>query len=242
MSSADGEIIEILRAVRECLNAGRELGLEPPALSPAALAYLEGRGTPKPPQNPTVTLEGVRDLLGECRRCKLSSGRRNLVFGEGSLSARLVFVGEAPGREEDLQGRPFVGEAGTLLNKIIESGMGLKREDVYICNIVKCRPPDNRKPEPDEIESCMPFLREQLRILNPEVICALGQVAASSLLGKKCRISDERGKWSSFMGAPLMPTFHPAFILRNPQDEKRLKKLVWADVQMIMAKMGLQKP
>jgi DNA polymerase len=149
-------------------------------------------------------------------------------------------VGEAPGREEDIEGRPFIGEAGKLLNRIIENGIGLKREDVYICNIVKCRPPDNRKPEPDEIRACLPFLREQLRIIKPQVICGLGQVAASSLIGRDCRISQERGKWSTYMDVPFMPTFHPAYILRNPQDERRLKGLVWGDVKMIMAQMGLR--
>ncbi|MDD5206044.1 MAG: uracil-DNA glycosylase [Desulfobacterales bacterium] len=234
--TAVNEVREILQGIRRCLTAGRDLGLEPPSLSPAALAYLEGGGAAQR----TATLEQVRDMIGDCRRCKLWSGRTNLVFGEGSPSARLVFVGEAPGREEDIEGRPFIGEAGKLLTRIIENGIGLKREDVYICNIVKCRPPDNRKPEPDEIRTCLPFLREQLRIIKPQVICGLGQVAASSLMGKECKISRERGKWFSYMGVPFMPTFHPAYILRNPREERSLKKLVWGDVKMIMAQMGLR--
>jgi DNA polymerase len=232
-----GEVREILEGIRLRLITGREWGIEPPRLSPAGLAYLEGRaGSPEA----VSTLEQVRELIGDCRRCKLWSGRTNLVFGEGAPTAKLVFVGEAPGKDEDIEGRPFVGEAGKLLTRIIENGFGLKREDVYICNVVKCRPPANRKPEADEIRSCLPFLKEQLRIIRPEVICGLGQVGSSTLLGRDCRISQERGKWFSYAGIPFMPTFHPAYILRNPAEERGLKKLVWQDVQKIMTRMGLR--
>jgi DNA polymerase len=243
MSSTTDEVGQILRSIRLRLTTCREWGLDVPCLSPSALAYLEGRSSgPQASSAPQVpsSLQQVRELLGDCRRCKLCSGRTHLVFGEGSPSARLVFVGEAPGRDEDVEGRPFVGEAGRLLTRIIENGFGLNREDVYICNVVKCRPPSNRKPEPDEIRSCFPFLREQLRLIRPQAICALGQVAASALIGRECRISQERGKWFSFIGIPFMPTFHPTYILRNPGEERRLKGLVWGDVQKIMAQMGLR--
>jgi uracil-DNA glycosylase family 4 len=151
-----------------------------------------------------------------------------------------VFVGEGPGREEDLAGRPFVGEAGNLLTDIITKGFRLKREEVYICNVVKCRPPNNRDPEPDEIEACLPFLKKQISLIRPRVICALGRIAAKALLGRECKITQERGKWFSFMGIPLMPTFHPAYVLRNPPEERRLKKLVWEDVQKVMKELGLK--
>ncbi|MBN1627266.1 MAG: uracil-DNA glycosylase [Deltaproteobacteria bacterium] len=186
------------------------------------------------------TLEELERIIGDCKRCKLRSKRTRMVFGEGNPRARLVFVGEGPGREEDLAGKPFVGEAGKLLTKIIESGMGLKRDDVYLCNIVKCRPPNNRAPERDEVEACIPFLKEQIRIIGPEVICALGRTAAQELLGRSFKITEERGKWQSFMGIPLMPTYHPAYIVRSPSRERELKGHVWADVQKIMEKLGIE--
>jgi DNA polymerase len=177
----------------------------------------------------------LREDIGDCRRCKLYRDRNTLVFGEGSSKARLVFVGEGPGREEDQVGRPFVGEAGTLLTKIIEA-MGLSRESVYICNVVKCRPPKNRDPEGDEIESCLPFLKRQINLIQPDVICALGRVAAQALLGEEFRITRERGNWQSFMDIPMMPTFHPAYLLRNPS----AKREVWEDIQEIMRHLGLE--
>ena len=175
------------------------------------------------------TMAGVREELGDCTRCPLHRTRRNLVFGEGSAGAKLVFVGEAPGEEEDNQGRPFVGRAGQLLTKII-SAMGLKREEVYICNILKCRPPGNRNPKEDEIATCEPFLLKQLEAINPEVICALGTFAAKTLLRTESPISAIRGKFHDYHGRKLMPTYHPAYLLRNPD----AKKLVWDDVQKIM--------
>ena len=188
--------------------------------------------TPKAPagaRKRPPTLAGVREELGECTRCPLSRTRKNLVFGEGSSTARLVFVGEAPGEEEDNQGRPFVGRAGQLLTKIIHA-MGLKREDVYICNILKCRPPGNRNPKEDEIAACEPFLVKQLEAINPDIICALGTFAAKTLLRTEAPISSIRGKFHDYHGRKLMPTYHPAYLLRN-QDAK---KLVWEDVQKIM--------
>jgi len=177
------------------------------------------------------SLEEVREYLGECTRCKLHAGRTNIVFGVGNPNAKLVFVGEGPGRDEDLQGEPFVGRAGQLLTDIIEKGMKIKRSDVYIANIVKCRPPDNRDPEPDEIASCEPFLRYQLSVIKPKIICALGKFAAQTLLRSNAPISAIRGKVFDYEGIKLIPTFHPAYLLRNPED----KKLVWEDVKKIIA-------
>ncbi|OGW33171.1 MAG: hypothetical protein A2X58_09815 [Nitrospirae bacterium GWC2_56_14] len=185
-----------------------------------------------PASSGTLTL--VREELGECTRCKLSKGRNAIVFGEGNPEAKLVFIGEGPGQEEDQQGRPFVGAAGQLLTDIIVKGMGLKREDVYICNIVKCRPPGNRNPEPDEIEACEPFLIKQLQAIRPQVIVALGNVAVKTLLKTKAGITSLRGTWQTYQGIPLMPTFHPAYLLRTPGD----KKLVWEDIKKVMAEMN----
>jgi DNA polymerase len=176
-----------------------------------------------------VTLNEAREDLGDCRRCPLADTRRNIVFGEGNSDAELVFVGEAPGGDEDMQGRPFVGRAGQLLTKIIVA-MGLKREDVYICNILKCRPPGNRNPLPEEIAACEPFLIRQLEAIKPKVICALGSFAARTLLKKDVPITALRGHFHDYQGIPLMPTYHPAYLLRNPE----AKKPVWEDVQKIM--------
>ena len=178
-------------------------------------------------------LEAVRTELGDCRRCPLGDRRHRLVFGEGHSSAELVFVGEAPGADEDAQGRPFVGRAGQLLTKII-AAMGLKREEVYICNILKCRPPGNRNPLPDEIAACEPFLIRQLGAIRPRVICAMGSIAAHALLKSESPISVLRGRFHSYQGIPLMPTYHPAYLLRNPG----AKKQVWEDVQLIMKRLG----
>ncbi|HEU0264543.1 MAG TPA: uracil-DNA glycosylase [Geobacterales bacterium] len=180
------------------------------------------------------SLDRVRSELGECHRCQLGDKRTHLVFGNGNPEARVVFVGEAPGRDEDLQGEPFVGEAGQLLTRII-GAMGLKRSDVYICNVLKCRPPGNRNPEPLEIEACEPFLLRQIRAINPAVVIALGTFAAQTLLKSREPISRLRGKLHDYHGIPLMPTFHPAFLLRNPER----KRDVWSDVQQVMGMLGL---
>lgn len=162
------------------------------------------------------TLEEIENELGECTRCKLHEGRNNIVFGDGNPNARLVFVGEGPGRDEDIQGKPFVGRAGKLLTKIIEA-MGLSRKDVYICNVVKCRPPDNRNPEADEVAACEPFLLKQIRSIDPEIVVCLGSVATSLLLKiKNLRMSDMRGQFHEYGNSKLMITYHPAAILRNP--------------------------
>jgi len=179
------------------------------------------------------SLEELRAAIGDCRRCKLCSGRTNLVIGVGNPRAKLMFVGEGPGRDEDLQGEPFVGRAGQLLTDIITKGMGLKREDVYICNVVKCRPPENRNPEPDEVAACEPFLKKQIEIVRPDIIVALGKFAVQTLLQSKVPISKLRGNWSSYHGIKLMPTFHPAYLLRNPAE----KKLVWEDIKKVIKEM-----
>lgn len=180
------------------------------------------------------TLDEVRAALGECQRCKLHTGRTHIVFGTGSQNARLMFVGEGPGRDEDLQGEPFVGAAGQLLDKMIEA-MGLTRAQVYIANIVKCRPPRNRDPEPDEVMACEPFLKAQIGAIRPEVIVALGRYAAQTLLGDATAISRLRGRWRDYEGIALMPTFHPAYLLRNPGD----KRAVWEDLKQVIKRMGL---
>lgn len=177
----------------------------------------------------TETLEDIRRDLGDCRRCKLCEGRTHIVFGEGDATARLVFVGEGPGSDEDRQGRPFVGRAGKLLTDIIRA-MGLQRESVYICNIIKCRPPRNRNPETDEIRACVPFLERQLDAIAPRFICALGTFAAQTLLETTTPISRLRGRFHEYRGIRLMPTFHPAYLLRNPEK----KRAVWEDVQQLM--------
>jgi DNA polymerase len=184
-----------------------------------------------------MTLEEIRAEIGDCTRCKLSEGRTNIVFGEGNPKARLVFVGEGPGRDEDLQGRPFVGRAGQLLSKIIEA-MGLKREDVYICNVVKCRPPENRAPEPDEMATCEQFLFKQIRAIEPAVVVCLGSTAAQSILKTKQSLGSLRGKFHQYGRAKLMVTYHPAALLRNPN----FKKPLWEDMQVVMKELGISKP
>jgi uracil-DNA glycosylase family 4 len=223
------EFIEIVGHLKKLILANMEMGLEAPTLSPSTLDYLDTR------TSGYASLEDLKKYIGDCKRCKLGYGRTNLVFGVGSPQARLVFVGEGPGREEDEVGLPFVGEAGRLLTRMIKA-MGLNREEVYICNVVKCRPPKNRDPEEDEIETCLPFLKEQLNLIRPQVICTLGRIAAQALLGKEFKITRERGKWRSFMDIPLMPTYHPAYLLRNPS----AKREVWDDIQKIMKHMGLE--
>ena len=183
-----------------------------------------------------AALESIQSAVSACVRCGLAKTRTHTVFGEGASRARLVFVGEGPGYEEDKQGRVFVGAAGQLLTKIIQA-MGLTRAEVYICNIIKCRPPGNRNPAPGEIEACLPFLEQQLKAIQPEYICALGAVAAHTLLKTETPISRLRGRLHRFGKISLVPTFHPAYLLRNP-DKKRD---VWEDIQLLMQEMGLQR-
>jgi DNA polymerase len=183
-----------------------------------------------PPDDAATRLHVVREELGDCRRCKLCGGRKNIVFGVGDPGARLVFVGEGPGADEDIQGEPFVGAAGQLLTKMI-AAMGFRREDVYICNVVKCRPPNNRNPEPDEVAACEPFLKAQLAAIRPRMIVALGKFAAHALCGEATPISRLRGNFRRYEGIPVMPTYHPAYLLRTPE----AKREVWADLQAVMA-------
>jgi uracil-DNA glycosylase family 4 len=179
------------------------------------------------------TMQKIRTDLGDCRRCKLSETRKNIVFGEGNFRSRLVFVGEAPGAEEDQKGAPFVGAAGQLLTRIIHA-INLTRDQVYICNIIKCRPPDNRNPMPVEIDACLPFLRRQLASIRPDFICALGTIAAQTLLETKEPISKLRGRFHDYMGIKVIPTYHPAYLLRN-SDKKRE---VWEDMKKLMKVMN----
>lgn len=190
-------------------------------------------------------LKEIAGVVNKCRRCELSGSRKNAVPGEGSPSARIAFVGEAPGADEDAQARPFVGKAGKLLDKIIIA-MGLKRGDVYICNILKCRPPDNRDPKPDEIIKCLPFLQQQLEMIGPEIIVALGAHAARTLLETNKPIGQLRGKFHEYYPSmtakpiKLMATYHPAYLLRSYSPENRRK--VWEDMQKVLTELGLEVP
>ena len=228
------EFMMILDHVKRNIIADMEMGLESPFMPDLFKGHRET------PAIRAGSLEELARLIGDCKRCKLHNGRNSIVFGEGNPNARLLFIGEGPGRDEDLAGKPFIGEAGRLLTRIIEGGMGLKRDGIYICNVVKCRPPDNRTPEKDETGACIPFLQEQIRIIKPDVICTLGRTAAQELLGMNFKITEERGKWLSYMGIPVMPTYHPAYIIRNPSRERELKGQVWADVQKIMSRLGIE--
>jgi uracil-DNA glycosylase len=197
--------------------------------------------SPKPESSvtdPVQALRLIREDIGDCTRCRLSKqGRKQIVFGVGNPNAELMFIGEAPGADEDQQGEPFVGRAGQLLNNMIKA-MGLRREDVYIANIIKCRPPGNRTPERDECETCSPFLMRQIAAIKPKAIVALGAVAAKTLLAINAPMSEFRGRWFDFRGTKLAVTYHPAFLLRDP----RQKKETWKDLQMVMKELGLATP
>jgi DNA polymerase len=200
----------------------------PPAGEPPALPIV---------RDVEAELRAIREDIGDCTRCVLHKGRKNLVFGVGNPRAELMFVGEGPGADEDAKGEPFVGRAGQLLNKMIEA-MGLKREDVYIANVVKCRPPDNRTPERDEMETCGPFLYRQIAAIQPKVIVALGATATKALLNVNEPMSALRGRWHDFRGTKLVATYHPAYLLRDP----RQKGEAWKDLQMAMKELGLKPP
>ncbi|MDD5634220.1 MAG: uracil-DNA glycosylase [Candidatus Omnitrophica bacterium] len=192
------------------------------------------RGTKKTGK---ITLEGVAKKISVCDLCPLAKTRTHAVPGEGNPKAELMFIGEAPGRDEDQQARPFVGRAGQLLTKIIEA-IGLRREDVFIANILKCRPPENRNPLPGEIVKCSPYLVEQIDLVKPKIICALGKFAAQTLLNTEVPISKLRGKFHEYRGIKLMPTYHPAYLLRNPAD----KKEVWEDIKLVAKELGIEIP
>ena len=201
-----------------------------------ALYPAEDDETPAAPMVETPeTLDALQKSLDGCSRCSLCQQRNHLVFGAGNPQARVVLVGEAPGREEDLQGYPFVGEAGQLLEKILQA-MNLSRQAVYICNVIKCRPPGNRDPKPDEIAACEPFLKQQLAIIKPEIIITLGRFAAQTLLKTTAPIGRLRGQWREYEGIALMPTFHPAYLLRNPSG----KRPVWEDMKLVMQRLNNQ--
>jgi DNA polymerase len=209
----------------------------------AYLEYLRGMGIETLPvseekakrviPSEAPTLEEIRRELGDCKRCKLHRTRSTIVFGEGNKKAKLMFIGEGPGYDEDVQGRPFVGKAGQLLTKIIQS-IHLEREEVYITNIIKCRPPQNRNPEPDEIQSCHPFLQKQIQSIQPMMICALGTFAAQTLLSTDAKITSLRGKVFELGGIKVLPTYHPAYLLRNPER----KREVWEDMKQISGWMA----
>jgi uracil-DNA glycosylase family 4 len=222
------QLREIVTGLRHHLEEEKHFGLD------GWIRSSLSKGIQKAPQaersSPPLPsdLEAVRAELGDCRRCKLHAYRTQIVFGTGNPRAKLAFVGEAPGRDEDLKGEPFVGLAGQLLTKIIQA-IQLSREQVYIGNIIKCRPPENRNPEPDEITACEPFLIKQLQVIRPKLICALGTFAAQTLLKTEEKISSLRGKFHAYQGIPLMPTYHPAYLLRNPNR----KREVWEDMKKI---------
>jgi uracil-DNA glycosylase len=218
-------------AIEENIIPQRTLASDQPVLP------ISSFGPILPAEQRSAALEAVRELIGDCQRCRLAQGRNKLVFGVGDPNAQLMFVGEGPGADEDMQGLPFVGRAGQLLNNMI-AAMGLKREQVYIANIVKCRPPQNRKPEPDEARTCLPFLERQIEIVRPRVLVALGATAATYLLNMRGSISSMRGRIHDYRGIQTVVTYHPAFLLRDPTQ----KKEAWKDLQMAMAALGLKTP
>lgn len=233
------DLRKLMEAVRGWVLRQAEDGLDVLPLSSPVRD--QGGGLPAaktPTDDAAATLTALRQDIGDCRRCKLCGGRTHIVFGVGNPRAEVFFVGEGPGEEEDRRAEPFVGRAGQLLTEIITKGMGLERSHVYIANVVKCRPPNNRNPEPDEIEACRPFLHRQIEAIRPRVIVALGKVAAQTLLGTEAPISRLRGRWHDYRGTKVMPTFHPSYLLRNPTD----KRLVWEDIQMVLHELGLPIP
>jgi DNA polymerase len=233
---AEGEVEALAGAPRTDRTA------QPASVDPARTDPPTAPADAEPPPSeatttrpPGLTLEAVREELGECTRCGLHAGRRTIVFGDGNPDADILFVGEGPGQSEDEQGLPFVGRAGELLTQMIEKGMGLARSDVYICNIVKCRPPRNRTPLPDEVAACRPFLDGQIEAVRPKVIVALGKPATGLLLGREVAITRIRGTWHDYEGIPLMPTLHPAYILRQYTPENR--RAVWEDLKAVVARV-----
>lgn len=244
MNDPRAQLTELVADVRALLedavargarfDAGGEPVIEPrpePVTAPsrwAAIAEAHRRAEPTAPE----TLRRIREDLGDCRRCVLSRGRSNIVFGVGDPEADLVVVGEGPGHQEDLRGEPFVGPAGEMLDKMLANVLGLQRSEVYICNVVKCRPPGNRNPEPDEISTCLPFLERQIRAIQPKVLLVLGSVAFRTLFGTQTGIQKGRGTWREWHGIPALATFHPAYLLRKPED----KRLTFEDLKAVRAR------
>ena len=243
-ASERDEILADLLAHGRFLGGLSSVGVAPPSaalVEPPASAETGAVATGAADMrtdDPAVALLAIRADLGDCRRCKLASGRKTIVFGQGNPRAELMFVGEAPGSEEDEQGLAFVGRAGQLLTDIIEKGMKMKRSDVWIGNVLKCRPPQNRNPEPDEILSCQPFLEAQIRTIRPRVLVGLGKFAAHWLLRTAEPISRLRGRLGDHDGIPVMPTYHPAYLLRNPA----AKKDVWEDMKTVLGLLGRPVP
>lgn len=247
---AQDDVGGLARLVRTRVEYDRMLGVlgYPPGSVGAGMSSPEVRSRPthasssamrfdfaEPAVREASTLPELRAALGDCRRCPLARSRTQIVFGVGNPNARLMFVGEGPGQDEDRQGEPFVGRAGKLLTEIIVKGMRLARDDVYIANVVKCRPPRNRNPEPEEVDACEPFLLRQIELIAPEVIVALGKFAAQTLLRTTTPITRLRGTWHDYHGIRVMPTFHPAYLLRNPAE----KRQVWEDVKQVMDVLGI---
>jgi len=254
------DVLETIKDVREYMLALKETGVdevgiaamvikvhENPVCPPEFISgshRLQGQEILKQVQNDRGVVQNdrgmggferlqmLRDKIGDCRRCKLWSSRTNIVFGTGNPDARLMFVGEGPGREEDKQGKPFVGRAGELLTKMI-TAMGLSRDNVFIANVIKCRPPDNRNPADDEIAACKPFLYEQIGLIKPDIVCVLGTFAAQTLLDTNARISDLRGRIHEKSEYKIVATFHPAYLLRNPNEKRR----AWEDLQIVMSEL-----
>jgi uracil-DNA glycosylase len=222
------EALEVISALRSYVEEQQRLGIKIiPACTPAADEWKVPR--PIPPHLKKDALQSIREEIGDCTRCRLHAGRKNIVFGVGNPDARLVFVGEGPGVEEDQQAEPFVGKAGHLLTRMIQA-IQLDRADVYIANIVKCRPPGNRDPQEDEIETCLPFLKKQLAVIQPGIICTLGRFATQALLGTKEGITKLRGRFHVLeSGIKVMPTYHPSFLLRYPEK----KREAWEDLQKV---------
>ncbi len=227
-------------AVTEALGYFRDLGVTELYLArqDRATSALSAPGQTARPSTASETLAALAGEVAQCRRCPLAGTRTQTVFSDGSPLARVMFVGEAPGADEDAQGIPFVGRAGQLLTKMIEGGMGLSRKEVYIANVLKCRPPGNRNPEPEEIASCRGYLEAQIDLVRPEVIVALGKFAAQFLLETEEGIMKLRGKWGVFRGIPVMPTYHPSFLLRQPER----KRDAWEDLLAVLARLGLPAP
>lgn len=226
------ELLSLVKSVKGQLANADHLYVNIDWKSPVPMQKKNDISAAKPEKSIDVL---CREVAG-CERCSLSRTRKNVVFGDGDTQAGIVFVGEAPGADEDEQGLPFVGRAGQLLTNIIKA-MGLERKDVYICNILKCRPPGNRNPLPDEIRLCEPYLKQQLQMISPRIICALGSFAAKTLLKTETPITLLRGRFHRYEGIKLMPTYHPAYLLRNPS----AKKQVWEDVQLIMKELNIAK-
>lgn len=228
---------DILKDVRELLLREANPRKRTLAVSPEVAALLEAMdampvtaAAPANQEDPPADWAPLEQEVSVCTKCRLCQGRTKTVFGDGNRNARLVFVGEGPGESEDRQGKPFVGRAGQLLTDIIVKGFGLTREEVYICNVVKCRPPENRNPLPDEVAQCEPYLIRQLELIRPEMIVALGGVAAQCLLKTTESVGRLRGYWHQYQGIPLRVTYHPAYLLRNPADKKK----TWEDVKAVL--------